>query len=1075
MPKRRTETSSAGELPDEAARKAIREDLSTTILVEAAAGTGKTESLVQRMVALVTTGATTVDRLSAVTFTIRAAAQLKQRFQNGLEKALGREKGVDSRRRLAEALERLDSCFVGTIHAFGARLLRERPVESGLEPGFRELDEAEDGAARGEAWDRFSEELFLSGDPRLARLIELGIPLSDLRGSFDAACENSDVTLDPGPRLSQPDFGGVRKRVEAFLERALSSIPAEAPPVGWSGFERGVRRARRLLDLADPGRPADVVAVLKVLKVGDAKKGVPGMLKKSFETLREEAVKPALTAWSEYVYPDVCGLLAQARDRYRDWRRHEGLANFQDLLLCARDLLRDHPEVRSSLARRFTPVLVDEFQDTDPIQAEILFYLTGSDTEEKDWKKLVPVPGSLFVVGDPKQSIYRFRRADIQTYNAVRSRIEACGKLLFLTTNFRSTPALCGWVNRVFSKAGFFPKEGSEEQAAYAPLEWENREEPGAAPVFRIDTPGSRGGDDPGARAEASRIADFIAAAVAGGRRRPEDFLILFRRRKFIPEYARALESRGLPCVLSGGEAFGTSAELAALMPALEALADPENPVPLLAALRGPLFGIDDETLYRFARAGGRFSYRSPGLAGTDPRLESAFALFREGEAFAGSLPPGAAIARFVEKLGWVALAASRDLADTRAGNLLKAIAAVRKFSAEGCDFARAVEELSRLRQEKTIEEMGVEPRRPGAVRLITLHSAKGLEAPVVFLADPSGSNPPGRSYFIDRRADPPAGYFRILRRVEGFGGDIEIARPPGWDAMEETEERFDQAEKIRLLYVGATRAEEMFVASFRMSAGAKAGGPWCALAPFVADALPPIPVPARRAPPLFARPAEGLEAARRRRERSRELSAAPGYAVASVTALAHAGQDRPFRENTGRGLSWGSVIHRVLEAAMRNDSLDLRAYTANVLSEEGRDREDIDEVVRTVETVIASPLWKRALASKNRLVEVPFALMVPSADLGIAGGPPETLLTGALDLVFEEDDGWTIVDYKSDTIAGNLDEIVAFYRPQIAHYRRYWKRLTGRPVRAGLYFVSTGEEVWLDGESRESSVEPRE
>ena len=147
MPKRRAEPALVEALPDGAARRAIREDLSTTILVEAAAGTGKTASLVDRMVGLVASGATTVDRLSAVTFTIRAAAQLKQRFQNALEKELREEKDETAAGLLAAALARLDSCFVGTIHAFGARLLRERPVEAGVDPGFREMDDPEDGAA----------------------------------------------------------------------------------------------------------------------------------------------------------------------------------------------------------------------------------------------------------------------------------------------------------------------------------------------------------------------------------------------------------------------------------------------------------------------------------------------------------------------------------------------------------------------------------------------------------------------------------------------------------------------------------------------------------------------------------------------------------------------------------------------------------------------------------------------------------------------------------------------------------------------------------------------------------------
>src|SRR5262245_9825768 len=259
MTKRRTEPALLEDLPDGAARRAIREDLSTTILVEAAAGTGKTQSLVDRMVALVATGETTVDRLSAVTFTIRAAAQLKQRFQNGLEEALRKEKREEVSRRLAAALARLDSCFVGTIHAFGARLLRERPVEAGVDPGFTEMDEPEDGAARRAEWDRFAEELFLTADPRLARLIELGVRLSELADSFRTVCENSDVEIEVGARPREPDFTKARAEVAAFLEKASGVVPAQAPPGGWTDFDSAVLRAARLIPLAE--RPADFARI----------------------------------------------------------------------------------------------------------------------------------------------------------------------------------------------------------------------------------------------------------------------------------------------------------------------------------------------------------------------------------------------------------------------------------------------------------------------------------------------------------------------------------------------------------------------------------------------------------------------------------------------------------------------------------------------------------------------------------------------------------------------------------------------------------------------------------------------
>ncbi len=1054
----RTKAEAAAPLADQGARDAIREDLDTTILVEAAAGTGKTRSLVDRMVALVATGKTTADRLSAVTFTIRAAAHLKQRFQGALEEAFRRETHSGRRGRVADALRAIDLCFVGTIHAFAARLLRERPVEAGIEPGFVEMDEPENGAARQEAWNRFAERLFVSGDPRLARLIELHVRLSDLTDSFADVCENSDVeTADP-VRVPEPDFSSARAEVARFLETAAATLPPSAPPGGWDAFQEAISRALRLSDLLDPTRAADFVEILRVLRpksVYDA----AGPWKKAMGRLREQVVKPALVRWAEYVHPDVVPLLLEARAEFRQWRRRNGRANFQDLLVEARDLLRDHPDVRTALLSRFTPILVDEFQDTDPIQAEILFYLTGTDPEQRDWRKLRPAAGSLFVVGDPKQSIYRFRRADILTYREVRGSIERCGRVLRLSTNFRSTPAVCEWVNGAFARPELFGGGPTPLQAEYVPLvAWKTDAADGPA-AFRIESPPERA-DLPVVDADSARIADFIAAAVAGGERRPEDFLLLFRRRKFMAHYARALEARGIPADLGGGSAFGDSEDLAALLPILQALADPDDPVAFVAALRGPVFGVDDDALYRFARAGGRFQFRSALSENAPAGLSEAFELFREGDELIGTLPPAAAIARLVQRLGLAARAAAEPLGQSRAGNLAKALAAARKFSAQGLDFAGVVGELDSLRRQDLIEQMSLEPGRAGAVRLLTIHGAKGLEAPVVFLADPTREPPAGRDVFIDRTVSPPMGAFRVARNI-GEHGEQEIARPLGWGRMEETEALFEEAEKVRLLYVAATRAEQQLIVSVKRIKSGKATGPWSLIDPYVKASLPHPAARARNAPASPGQPpAAELAAFRAQAGQRRARASAPGYRVASVTAVAHADAARPAWEWTGKGMSWGRVLHGLLEAAMRDAALDLSACAANLLADEGRPAQELEEAVSLVEAVRASPLWRRALASARCLVEVPFALAAPEPR---RADEPAEILTGAIDLVFEEADAWIVVDYKSDIVSRNRAELVDFYRPQVVRYREYWEHLTGKKTRAGLYFIHTGEEVWLD------------
>ncbi|MDQ2979040.1 MAG: UvrD-helicase domain-containing protein, partial [Acidobacteriota bacterium] len=852
--------------PDAEAREAIERDLRTTILVEAAAGTGKTTSLVARMVALVATGAARIENLSAVTFTIRAAAQLSQRFQNELEKRRESEADPGRREQLDAALRGIESSFLGTIHAFCARLLRERPVEAGVDPDFQEMDEPENNVARDAAWELFVQRLFVDDAPVVPRLSSLGIRLSHLQKAYEALCDNSDVEAAIGPETLEPDFTEARRQVQVFLEKAVLALPPEAGPDGWTGFEQAVRRAVRLLSLLDVQRGADFVQVLQALKSSKAREKAPRGIKAALETLQEDVVRPSLVRWAEHVHPIVMPVLVGARDAYREWRRQNGRLNFQDLLVGARDLLRDRPDVRRALRRRFTPILVDEFQDTDPIQAEILFYLTGEDDHETDWRKLSPAPGSLFVVGDPKQSIYRFRRADIETYQIVRDRIAVSGgRVLQLSTNFRSTAPLCDWVNGVFGRPDFFPPAPTRAQAAYVPLA-ADRADGGEVPAaLRIDVPASGSRAEPVVRDDAQRIGRFIASEVARGKRAPGDFVLLFRRRRHMGAYARVLEERGVPFEIAGGGAFGESEELGALLPLLQSLADPDDPVSFVASLRGTVFGVDDDALYRWTRSGGRFRFTAEVPPGADPRIARVVDLLRQGAELVETLPPAAAIARFCGRLGLTALAGAEELGESRAGNLLKALGAARKFSGEGLDFPGVVRELSRMREEDLIEQMSLEPGRPGVVRLMTLHGSKGLEGKVVFLADPTGEGPSGRDYWIDRDRNPPVGHFRIAQKA-GAWGEIDIALPRGWEEMCRIEEEFEEAEKIRLLYVGATRAAELLVVSVKRTATRKASGPWAALDPFLtADLALPAPAPASTpAPPQAA--TETLEASRSRR-----------------------------------------------------------------------------------------------------------------------------------------------------------------------------------------------------------------
>jgi ATP-dependent helicase/nuclease subunit A len=472
------------------------------------------------------------------------------------------------------------------------------------------MAEPENAAARLEGWSRYTERLFTGESPILPRLATLGIRLEDLRQTYETLSDNEDVEPEIGPEEPPPDFTAEREAVAAFLARAGADLPAEMPAGGWNEFQEAVRRALRIVALGDAPDATAFARILDALGRARNKGKDAGRLRIEFETLCRDTIEPGLRRWREYLHPILLNAIAPAAVEYAAWRRRNGRLNFQDLLLLARDLLRDHPQVRRDFQARFLPILVDEFQDTDPIQAEILFYLTGEDTEERDWRKLRPVPGSLFVVGDPKQSIYRFRRADIQTYGAVRARIEKSGRVLNLSANFRSTGRLCGWINT--ASRGSFPG-GDAAAGRVGPA----RGAAGRGSSRRL-SPRVADADlgHGAARRPGCGASRAVEAAVRENARRPEDFLILFRTRRHMSDYAPGARGTRDSVRVSGGGAFKDSEELRTLLPLLQALSDPDDPVPFVSVLRGPLFGVDDEALYLFPAPAARLPAALP--AGAD-------------------------------------------------------------------------------------------------------------------------------------------------------------------------------------------------------------------------------------------------------------------------------------------------------------------------------------------------------------------------------------------------------------------------------------------------------------------------
>ena len=842
----------SAELPDAEARRRIAEDLDTNLLVEAGAGSGKTTALVGRMVALVQTGRARADQIAAVTFTRKAAAELRERFQVRLEEELqrARENGdTQAAARLDAALHDLDRAILGTIHSFCARLLREHPIEAGVDPDFEEISGADETRIQRAFWDDHLHRLVSSDDPLLAQLAHVGIRPHQLWDVFAEVSGNPDVEW-PAPEIPRPEPRDVRSSLEQWLDTARALLPQEEPARGWDGLQNRVRTllfSRRILgwdtethffealETACGGAPKPTFN-----RWGDdkaTKEAVRDLHTALVDFVQEDGPAQALLrAWYSHRYPLVLRFAQRAAEAYAQQRYREGTLTFSDLLGGAARLLRENPESRRSLSDRFQRLLIDEFQDTDPIQTEVMFLLAGGGSDQNDWREVTPRPGSLFVVGDPKQSIYRFRRADIAIYNAVKNRFRAWDGVLTLTTNFRSREQICTFANQVFE--GPFPPSETEHQAAFAPLDPRcSRPAVKAQGVFTytIELDGSKSAAAVGA-ADAERLAEWIASRIRRGERKPGDFLVLAQFKDPLAGYARALEGRGIPVQVTGA-GVGVEEELRELLLLLQALVTPEDNSLVVAVLTGLFFGLDYEVLTQHALA---YRDEEARWAPMDPSrdangdVEDALARLGRWRHLVQTEPADVAVETIVDELGLLPHAAAGELGDTRAGALLFALDRIRATTLIGeTSFAAILEALEVLLADEEAETP-LEPGRTDVVRVMNLHKAKGLEAPVIVLAYPTGQGEHKPYRHIARPANGTAqGYLHIQDRSGRIGRTL--ARPADWEDWAAAEALYAEAEAVRLLYVAGTRAMDELVIC--RCAATEGKSPWQSFYPSLENA----------------------------------------------------------------------------------------------------------------------------------------------------------------------------------------------------------------------------------------------
>lgn len=831
-------------LVDQDQRDRIRTSFDENIITEAAAGTGKTTELVQRIVAILAHGRAAIDEIVAITFTEKAAGELKLRLRSELEEArVSARRNKALLRNIERAIERLEEGHVNTIHGFCADLLRERPVEAGVDPMFEPLSESESRDLYEEAFESWFQKALttpgeglrrslrrLSDDGPTERLKSAGW---ELLGWRDFATPWTRPAFD---RILLIDK--LLDQLQTFCELTRSSLrPSSYFHVRTEIARRHNERLRSLETVSK--RDYDLAEALLV-DLGQNRDfcdagTVPGPQYAPNVTQQavELAYETLLTALQIFIRTANCDLAALLQNElfdslrlYENLKARNGRLDFVDLLLRTRDMLRRFESVRADFQARFKHICVDEFQDTDPIQAEIILLLASNDSSVTSWKDVSPSPGKLFIVGDPKQSIYRFRRADVGTYQFVKNLLLTAGAtLLNLTTSFRSVPSIQGLVNSVF--APLMQENNKTLQASYVPLAPYRTESSEQPAIVALPVPEPYGKRDIAQYAIDRSLPDAVGAFVEWltrksgwtvteqekpGERIPIEarhICLLFRRfQSFNVDvtrgYVQALEARNIAHMVVGGKSFHTREEVGSLRTALLAIEWPDDELSVFATLRGTFFSVGDEALFLYRERFGRLHpLRLPQETlpiQLQPVVEG-LALLAELHRKRNSRSVADTIAELMARTRAHVAFAFRPSGEQVLANVLHVAEMARVSEGSGrISFRSFVERLSRD------SELGEAPEAPimedgsEGVRLMTVHKAKGLEFPVVILADLTAKLRPTRAF---RYIDSDCSLCAI--RIGGWS-PLDLVDHEGDELNRES------AEGIRLAYVSATRARDLLV-----------------------------------------------------------------------------------------------------------------------------------------------------------------------------------------------------------------------------------------------------------------------
>lgn len=1063
-------------------RRRVQTALNVNMVVEAGAGTGKTTLLIDRLCFALLAQNVAPERMVALTFTEKAAAEIKTRLLFKLQsvvthaqdpqadrtvEALGTHFGLSASEfapRAEQALLQLDRAHIGTIHGFCADILKMFPLEAGLTPNA-EIDKGAKAERLFDAeWNRFLDVELGADAPRAALWKEVlrRVNLPEVKSTVRELCGGKIEAYD---YFSHKDFLAALCLQKADEAEALSTafLNGKKPRNIEKALTRAAQTFRacaRFLQTGETPAPSQE----EPPAIGSAV--VAGWEPDEFERAKElcdfaQKADPQKQDLVLKIYQLTGGLVDKIRRRYGQ----EGILSFDDLIVKTRNLLQQNLAVRNALKAAYDLLFIDEFQDTDPVQGELLLFLAEEkDGAATDWRSVRLQKGKLFVVGDPKQSIYRFRGADITAYELfTRLILEQGGEKNFLRRNFRSELEIIQTANAV---TGAVMREVPAFQPAYEPIYTEKTALGGAAELALVYA-----GDDahPSADDYRHNQAQFIARwinenvgklTLANGRKLAYgDVALLTRAATTAGPYVDALRRNAVPFAVEEDKNFYRNQEINDFLNLLRVLDDKEDKIALAGVLRSPLGGFTDEELYQIARRG----ELSRQARTADERLAAFYRLLNELAAKAGRVPLKELLDETLRQTFLAEACAAAYEGEQSAANIYKLISLAVGYALEtpstlGQFLSRVQtlmeDELARL--SATLSDGAL-----SAVSVMTVHKSKGLEFPVVILADISkkdGSSSAGKDAHIYSWAHGMHGL-----RVGGLA-DLNLA------FLEEEQKKHGKCEEVRVAYVALTRAREKLLLVGNCTEDGKTVAEMFARAglfpdpqerpetvcagecrvgvtyiPFVEPSEFLYAHAAQTA--VCERPADAAvwRAAYDERMAAYERFNAQKTFVSPSRLTQEEPQDEAF-ETPSEAAQLGSVCHKALEGLLAGGKT-LEESVERAARRERAEPGVAQEALEILRPFTQSAVFDELRSGRVLAAEMPFTLAEKDG----------AWLSGVIDLVWRAPDGtvW-VLDYKTDRVEpGLLAEAAEKYRPQTQAYLRAAQTLfAGSKLKSAVIFL---------------------